>query len=75
MGIDFTTHPKGKFHAIDKTRHGIKAKLEHLMNSTKEQFTIKTINISHNVFQSVVPSFRYDSSGSVKVNYEKRHLK
>ena len=46
MGIDFTTHPKGKFHAIDKTRHGIKTRLEHLMNSTKEQFTIGTINIS-----------------------------
>ena len=46
MGIDFTTHPKGKFHSIDKTRQGIKAKLEHLMNSTKERFNIKTINIS-----------------------------
>ena len=46
MGIDFTTHPKGKFHAIDKTRHGIKTKLEQLMNSNKEQFTIYTINVS-----------------------------
>jgi len=46
MGIDFTTHPKGKFHAIDKTRHGIKTKLEQLMNSNKEPFTIDTINFS-----------------------------
>ena len=46
MGIDFTTHPKGKFHAIDKTRHGIKTKLEQLMNSNKEQFTIYIIIFS-----------------------------
>lgn len=46
MGIDFTTHPKGKFHAIDKTRHSIKNKLEQLMNSNKEPFTIDTINFS-----------------------------
>ena len=44
MGIDFTTHPKGKFHAIDKTRHSIKNKLEQLMNSNKELFTIHTMN-------------------------------
>ena len=38
IGFDFKTHPIGKFHQIDKSRPGIKQKLEHLMNSNKEQF-------------------------------------
>jgi len=35
IGFDFKTHPIGKFHQIDKSRPGIKQKLEHLMNSNK----------------------------------------
>ena len=68
IGFDFKTHPIGKFHQIDKSRNGIIQKLEHLMNSNKEQFhffvQLGTINVYSKTEKFSLRSLPFIPNGS-----------